>query len=782
MKRLTFLSLLLTACAVGAATATVPPGSPTPALLAANAPATLPTTSATPAPALVPTPSDSTRLLLTLPFQVGVTHAGSNYRFSNINFLTEGADAAQQLNAKPVFVYLEPDFRTDYPDFPEGTLHWPVKQPTSLTELVQTAPYADLISRFQVIVFTAFSFANRDGVLPGSSATPDWNAERKEFHDLTQYLLTRYAGTGKVFILKQWETDNFAVAPDDDNLERDLPAENVTALIAWLSARQEGVEQARREMGAVEGVMVYHAVECNRVLDILAGLIRTCNAVVPEVAPDIVTYSAYDAMVFSQQELDRVGEALTQALNTIDRLAPDPLGLGEARIVISEFGLYENEAPPGDVIPRAQAVLETAQAFGLKLAFVWQLYDNECADQNGEPLPTALMVGDPRYPANEQCRGLWLYRPDGSPAEVLPLLQQYWTQRPAPFTVKVGEQENVLQPYSFGLTDFPDGLMGVTRQDGLYYWFVGSFAPNDQTKTYLFRFAGTDLNSMRPDPVDENGHAVPVLSPGSPGSFDDHIAGNGSVYFDAKTGKLYFWWQAMQSVPPEIADRKLLFDESAPYPWAYGAIGSAVSTDMGRTWEKTGIALTPNMTWDDFVNDDSFGSADTHPPAVVIHGDFLYLYYQDYRPTEYSRFGELTVARLPIADLDKSPQPWKKYYNGAFTESGLSGQFSPIAHKAPFATVSYNTYLGQWIMAHVSWEDADIYLRTSPDGIDWSDPKLLAASDDTRNWLMAPTLVGIGDDPAASGQEFWLYYAYAPNERAYPPGGWMVRRKVRLDK
>lgn len=46
---------------------------------------------------------------------------------------------------------------------------------------------------------------------------------------------------------------------------------------------------------------------------------------------------------------------------------------------------------------------------------------------------------------------------------------------------------------------------------------------------------------MRPDPIDKKGNAVAVLYPGLKGSYDDHIAGNGSVYFDEKSGRLYFW-------------------------------------------------------------------------------------------------------------------------------------------------------------------------------------------------------------------------------------------------
>lgn len=52
--------------------------------------------------------------------------------------------------------------------------------------------------------------------------------------------------------------------------------------------------------------------------------------------------SSYDAMIYGSDE-QAVQQSLTQALQTIEQLAPDPQGLGNRRILISEYGLFENE-------------------------------------------------------------------------------------------------------------------------------------------------------------------------------------------------------------------------------------------------------------------------------------------------------------------------------------------------------------------------------------------------------------------------------------------------------
>lgn len=358
------------------------------------------------------------------------------------------------------------------------------------------------------------------------------------------------------------------------------------------------------------------------------------------------------------------------------------------------------------------------------------------------------------------------------------------------FKVRVGPQEEVLRPYSFGLTDFPDGLMGVVRKDGVYHWFIGSFPPGydperDRAATYLFRFIGDDLSKMKPDPVDKKGNALAVLSPGSAGSFDDQIAGNGSVYFDEKTGKLFFWWQAMQEISKEVAERKVKKLGGKNVYAAYGTIGLAVSEDMGRTWKKLGVVLKLNLPWDEFIENDEIGLGDSFPPVVVRNGDFLYMYYGDYlQPPDYSIWN-LAIARLPLNDLHKTPQPWKKYYNGEFTEQAFGGKFSDINPEGvlEFPAVSFNTYVKQWIMLHVSYgETCELALRTSKDGIIWSKPKIILEASNPTDQLMHPTIIGTGNDPAITEQEFWIYYAFAPNKREYPPGGWMVRRKVWLEK
>jgi hypothetical protein len=352
-------------------------------------------------------------------FTAGIAHVAGNYGFTHENYLLEGAKRIQQLGSKSIFVYLTSHYAQQYPD--RGAGMWS-KRPSSLAELAQATPYAKLFAMpFNTFVLTAYTFAN-DGQIEGmSSDRGRQQAEEDEFYALAKYLYGKYAGSGKNFILKNWEGDWIGLR--DYNASKDIAPSRIADMVAWLSARERGVERARNEVGSTD-TSVLNAVEVNRVLDYAQhGSARVINKVVPQVKPDMVTYSSYDS-TSQRQDAASVAKALNLALNTIEKLAPDPLSLGSRRILISEYGMFENQQP-GDAW-RADAILKTAKSAGIAGAFLWNVFDNECVQGNGQPAGVGLPPGAWGRPQNGQCRGLWAIRPDGSTSQVVGVLKKYF--------------------------------------------------------------------------------------------------------------------------------------------------------------------------------------------------------------------------------------------------------------------------------------------------------------------------------------------------------------------
>jgi len=352
-------------------------------------------------------------------FSVGIAHVAGNYGFTHENYLLEGAEQIQKLGSKSIFVYLTPNYSGNYPD--RGAGMWD-RTPMTLADLAQTAAFRKLFAMpFDTFVLTTYTFSNNDQITGIHSDQGRQQAEEDEFYSLAKYLYSKYDGSGKNFILKNWEGDWIGL--QDYNTSKDIAPSRIDDLVAWLSARERGVERARDEVGKTD-VSVLNAVEVNRVLDYAQhGLDRLINKVVPQVRPDMVTYSSYDSTSHGS-DAGSVQASMNTALKTILKLAPDPLGLGNRRVLISEYGMFENQEPNDTW--RADAILKTAKSAGISGAFLWNVFDNECKRSDGQAAGVALNPGAWGRPTNGQCRGLWAVRPDGSTSSVVGVLKKYW--------------------------------------------------------------------------------------------------------------------------------------------------------------------------------------------------------------------------------------------------------------------------------------------------------------------------------------------------------------------
>jgi hypothetical protein len=100
---------------------------------------------------------------------------------------------------------------------------------------------------------------------------------------------------------------------------------------------------------------------------------------------------------------------------------------------------------------------------------------------------------------------------------------------------------------------------------------------------------------------------------------------------------------------------------------------------------------------------------------------------------------------------------WKKWYNGSFSQDGLTGQETsvPGLSKASGANpaVHWNDYLNKFVMVWHGW-DGIIYISFSPDGVQWSDASVFL-NEGKQTWY--PNMVGYGGS-TLGGQVVKLYY------------------------
>lgn len=331
---------------------------------------------------------------------LGSVHVAGKYNFTDQDFLNEGADRLLELGTRVIKVWFKLDadsvysFNSDW--FPEAT---------NYVELAQKPYYQKLFAKpFNTFILVVPPIASETPFLDAMGPR-EVQAEREAFYQLARYLLTAYAGTGKTFVLQNWEGDHLlrqGLADDADP----APA-RLRGMRDWWNARQEGVERAREEVG-MNGVVVAHAAEVNLLTQAMTGRVTAANDVIPYIHADLYSYSSWDV------GFDRT--RLVQALDYLKAKAPDSALYGADNIYLGEFGAVRDQVGPNvNLRDLRHGLAETALGWGARWVMFWQLYCSAASHvYHGRPTSSDL-------------RGFWLISPDGSKT---PLWQDFHRRMP----------------------------------------------------------------------------------------------------------------------------------------------------------------------------------------------------------------------------------------------------------------------------------------------------------------------------------------------------------------
>lgn len=268
--------------------------------------------------------------------------------------------------------------------------------------------------------FISITEAARVNYADGLSAEEAETVE-KEFYEATKYLLETYRGSGKTFILQNWETDNY-VGYSVDGQNAEYVFRNYAK---YFNARQDGINRAREEftMSAEKNVYVFGALEINR-LDPSYTSLRAVDCVVPYTYADLYTYSSYEfkdkEVVTSAKEIaGKLSEALAYYKSRLPSAAvyPQKVYFGDKRLAITEFGYpdkadgYSGEWQKTVTEGHVLALLSS----DLQYAVYWQLCCNEPTGSNAAQIKALSWMELRKYRFSEgELNGFYLLRPDGS--------------------------------------------------------------------------------------------------------------------------------------------------------------------------------------------------------------------------------------------------------------------------------------------------------------------------------------------------------------------------------
>ena len=325
---------------------------------------------------------------------LGVTHVAGKYYLTDKDFLNEGADQILALGSRVIKVW----FHNPQGAYPFNS-QWP--DMNNLVEIAQSPYFRILFDKpFTTYVMMCFSTGRSAGYWRNGITEQQKLDEKRQFYELTKYLLTTYKGTGKTFVLQHWEGDWLIRGNYDRN--SDPTPEAISAMIEWLNARQAGVNQARHEVGQQE-VKVYHAAEVNLVVNSMRqDKPNVVNMVLPHTKLDLVSYSAWDATNKHSEN----PELFRKALDFISANMPDSPDFGSRNVYIGEFGMPENKFSSEQIKKVIPQVVQTSLDWGCPYIIYWQLYCNELKNPQKKP-PVR---------SNDAVKGFWLIKPDGSKA------------------------------------------------------------------------------------------------------------------------------------------------------------------------------------------------------------------------------------------------------------------------------------------------------------------------------------------------------------------------------
>jgi hypothetical protein len=203
-----------------------------------------------------------------------------------------------------------------------------------------------------------------------------------EMYQFAAWILTRFSGSGKVFMVGNWEGDwllNGRQGPDSA-----ANPKAIAGMIDWLNIRQKAIDDAKAAVPH-SGVEIYHYAEVNLVKRSMEGKPSLALSVLPATNVDLVSYSSYEAIKQSQEpDIGSIRRPLTSIVQFLEgQLKPKPGLPFSRRVFIGEYGYHANKAKPLTVKQqylKSRYVMEVAIELDLPFALIWQMYNNEYAD------------------------------------------------------------------------------------------------------------------------------------------------------------------------------------------------------------------------------------------------------------------------------------------------------------------------------------------------------------------------------------------------------------------
>ena len=332
---------------------------------------------------------------------IGIVHAGGRYNFSQQPYMTEGANLIRDdIGSRVIKLFLGSDINDQYSFNEEWGSYG------SLAELVRSDEIKSVFRKdFSTIILVAYEFERAEWSTVSLKSPADFSAVTEEFYQLTLELIKSYNGSGKTFVLQNWEGDN-ELTPALKSVAKEHKNTVINNYLQYNNARQAGIEKARKELfenpenqGKYGGVEVLGALEVNYLSYNGGGESKVVDVVVPDSDADLFSFSDWSTANA------RLNEDLDYYLGKINEKRADGDKKTMNDIYLGEFGRAEYYSGTADEQSQFGVAMETAKIAvtkGVRYVCYWSLMCNE------------RVGGETTRPANADMKGFWLIKPDGT--------------------------------------------------------------------------------------------------------------------------------------------------------------------------------------------------------------------------------------------------------------------------------------------------------------------------------------------------------------------------------
>lgn len=302
-------------------------------------------------------------------FVVGTQMIGGKYKFTDDSYLVEQAKQIRGMGSNILKVSLGQNYPKTYPDLK------PASGIRSTVDIVKTQKdFREIFSMdFKYIFLWVHTLT---GIRWQEPMTPDEKAViYKEMYDLASYLLTEYSGTGKTFMIGNWEGD--WLLHGVGNRDKDPGDEKIRAMKEWFVLRQTAIDDAKRKV-AHKDVNLFYYVEVNLAEKGMRGERCITESILEEVNPDLVSYSSYEAIKKHANYASlksHVGEVMNYIASKLTPKAGIPF---DSRVFIGEYGYQVGEKNTEEMqFAQTKELMLVSLELNLPFALHWELYNNE---------------------------------------------------------------------------------------------------------------------------------------------------------------------------------------------------------------------------------------------------------------------------------------------------------------------------------------------------------------------------------------------------------------------